>query len=148
MRGAAWPRAAGLLGRGLIQALPLVWLSILLPQAAAAQSELTVAAYPAVDEIIRAAIPTWRKLHPEVEIKLVSRQLTDHHTAMTAALSTAVYLPDVMALEIAYLGRFAQGGGLEDLSRPLQHRAVPPPLRCLRLCASDQPAWRGGGRAQ
>ena len=118
MRGAASPRAAGLLARGLIQALPLVWLSILLPQAAAAQSELTVAAFPAVDEIIRAAIPTWRKLHPEVEIKLVSRQLTDHHTAMTAALSTAVYLPDVMALEIAYLGRFAQGGGLEDLSRP------------------------------
>jgi len=37
---------------------------------------------------------------------------------MTTALSTSFYLPDVMALEVGYVGRFAQGGGLEDLSRP------------------------------
>ena len=42
----------------------------------------------------------------------------DHHTAMTTALSTSFYLPDVMALEVGYVGRFAQGGGLEDLSKP------------------------------
>jgi len=35
---------------------------------------------------------------------------------MTTALSTAVHLPDVMALEIGYLGRFAQGGGLLPLN--------------------------------
>ena len=88
-----------------------------LQQGAAAQQVLTVAAFPAVDEIVRAAIPAWNRLHPTVELKLVSRQLTDHHTAMTTALSTAAYLPDVMALEVGYLGRFAQGGGLEDLRR-------------------------------
>lgn len=86
------------------------------PGLASAQQSLTVAAYPAVDEIVRAAIPHWKKLHPKVEIKLVSRQFSDHHTAMTTALSTSVYLPDVMALEVGYLGRFAQGGGLEVLS--------------------------------
>ena len=91
---------------------------VLAAPSASAQQVLTVAAFPAVDEIIRAAIPAWNLLHPNVEIKLVSRQLTDHHTAMTTALSTAAYLPDVMALEVGYLGRFAQGGGLEDLSRP------------------------------
>jgi len=82
-----------------------------------AQQTLTVAAFPAVDEIIKAAIPAWKKLHPTVDIKVVSRQFNDHHTAMTTALSTSVYLPDVMALEVGYVGRFAQGGGLEDLSR-------------------------------
>ncbi len=82
-----------------------------------AQQTLTVAAFPAVDEIIKAAIPAWKKLHPTVEIKVISRQFNDHHTAMTTALSTSVYLPDVMALEVGYVGRFAQGGGLEDLSR-------------------------------
>nr|WP_316643650.1 extracellular solute-binding protein [uncultured Roseateles sp.] len=86
--------------------------------AAAQRQQLTVAAFPAVDEIVKAAIPAWNRLHPEVEIKLVSRALADHHTAMTTALSTSVYLPDVMAVEVGYLGRFAQGGGLEDLSRP------------------------------
>ncbi len=82
-----------------------------------AQQTLTVAAFPAVDEIIKAAIPAWKKLHPTVDIKVVSRQFNDHHTAMTTALSTSVYLPDVMALEVGYVGRFAHGGGLEDLSR-------------------------------
>ena len=85
---------------------------------AQAQQTLIVAAFPAVDEIVRSNIPAWKKLHPTVEIKVVSRQFTDHHTAMTTALSTSFYLPDVMALEVGYVGRFAQGGGLDDLSRP------------------------------
>ena len=84
---------------------------------AAAQKTLIVAAFPAVDEIVKAAIPAWKRLHPEVDIKVVSRQFNDHHTAMTTALSTSFYLPDVMALEVGYVGRFAQGGGLDDLSR-------------------------------
>ena len=88
------------------------------PGLASAQQSLTVAAYPAVDEIVRAAIPHWKKRHPAVEIKVVSRQFSDHHTAMTTALSTSVYLPDMMALEVGYLGRFAQGGGLDVLSAP------------------------------
>lgn len=76
---------------------------------------LTVAAFPLVDEIARAALPAWQRLHPDVELKILSRQYSDHHTAMTTALSTAVALPDVMALESSFVGRFAQGGGLEDL---------------------------------
>ena len=79
--------------------------------------ELTVAAFPLVDEIIKAALPMWNRRHPQVALKVVSRQYMDHHTAMTTALSTAVRLPDVMALEVSYVGRFKQGGGLEDLSR-------------------------------
>lgn len=88
------------------------------PAGALAQQVLTVAAYPAVDEIIRAAIPQWKRLHPNVEVKVVSRQFGDHHTAMTTALSTSVFLPDVMTLEVGFVGRFAQGGGLEILSAP------------------------------
>ena len=82
---------------------------------AAAQRSLTVAAFPSVDKIVEAAMPAWRVRHPLVAVKVVSRQFADHHTAMTTALSTAYYLPDVMALEVGYVGRFAQGGGLEDL---------------------------------
>ncbi len=94
--------------------LALMWLAA----ASHAQRSLTVAAYPAVDEIVKSAIPAWKRMHPTVDIKVVSRQFSDHHTAMTTALSTSVYLPDVMALEVGYVGRFAQGGGLDDLSRP------------------------------
>lgn len=93
----------------------------LTPWAARAQARpaaLTVAAFPSVDKIVAAARPAWHRLHPDVDIKVVSRQFADHHTAMTTALSTQFYLPDVMALEVGYVGRFAQGGGLEDLAQP------------------------------
>lgn len=100
-------------------------------RAAPARETLTVAAFPAVDEIVRAVLPAWQRSHPDIAIKVVSRQFADHHTAMTTALSTSFYLPDVMALEVGYVGRFAQGGGLEALSKPpydiqrFQSRFVP-----------------------
>ena len=103
------------LGRCRIWAI--VGIALLAHAGVRAQQTLTVAAFPAVDEIVRAAIPQWKRDHPGVDIKVVSRQFSDHHTAMTTALSTSFYLPDVMALEVGYVGRFAQGGGLEDLSR-------------------------------
>jgi multiple sugar transport system substrate-binding protein len=103
------PTRRTVLAAGLAAALPL---------RAAARRTLTVAAFPLVDEIVKAAIPPWQQRHPDVELKVVSRQYADHHTAMTTALSTSVYLPDVMALEASYVGRFSQGGGLDDLLQP------------------------------
>ena len=79
---------------------------------------LVVAAYPLLDVIVRDTLPRWRELHPGVEVQIVSRQYADHHTAMTTALSTSVRLPDVMALEASYVGRFAHGRGLDDLLQP------------------------------
>lgn len=82
-----------------------------------AQQALTIAAYPAADEIIWFTVPVWKRLRSNLGIKVVSRQFGDHHTAMKTALSISVYLPDVIALEVGYVGRFAQGGGLEDLPK-------------------------------
>ena len=88
------------------------------PLRASPSRTLTVAAFPAVDAIIEAAKPVWQRLHPDVELRIFSRQYVDHHTAMTTALSTSAYLPDVMALESTYVGRYALGQGLEDLTQP------------------------------
>ena len=110
--GAKGQGRRAVLAAGLAVALPLPRVH------AAARRTLTVAAFPLVDEIVKAAIPRWQRMHPDVDIKVVSRQYADHHTAMTTALSTSVYLPDVMTLEASYVGRFSHGGGLEDLSRP------------------------------
>ncbi len=79
---------------------------------------LTVAAYPLVDQIVKDAAPFWAQRHPDVALNVVMRQYDDHHTAMTTALSTGVYLPDVMALESSYVGKFSNGGGLSDLLQP------------------------------
>jgi multiple sugar transport system substrate-binding protein len=90
------------------------WLCLSAP--AGAQTVLTVAAYPAVDEIIKAALPEWQKKHPQVQVKVVGREYADHHTAMTTALAASSGLPDVMTIEYGYLGRFSQSGGLENLA--------------------------------
>ena len=57
------------------------------PQQVGAQQVLVMAPYPAVDEIVKAAIPAWKQLHPTVDIKVVSREFADRHTAMTTAHS-------------------------------------------------------------
>lgn len=98
--------------RHLLAASTLAW-----PAARASQGvQLTVTAYPNVDQIIRAVLPRWEAQHPGVTVRVVSRQYADHHTAMTTALSTSGHLPDLVALETTYMGGFALGGGLLDLS--------------------------------
>jgi len=105
------PSRRAVLGAGLAAAIaPAV-------RAGAART-LTVAAFPLVDQIVKDAIPQWSQRHPDVAIDVVMRQYDDHHTAMTTALSTSVYLPDVMALESSYVGKFSMGGGLSDLLQP------------------------------
>ncbi len=86
-------------------------------QATAEPTTLTVAAFPAVDQIIKAAIPAWKKAHPDVDIKVVAREYADHHNAMVTTLATGSAPPDVMAVEFGFLGRFAEGKSLEDLAK-------------------------------
>lgn len=93
-------------------------LSVLsLSVAMAQKTTITVAAFPAVDDIVKASLQAWQAKHPQVEVKVVGREYADHHTAMTTALATSTGLPDVMTIEYGYLGRFAQSGGLEDLDK-------------------------------
>jgi multiple sugar transport system substrate-binding protein len=98
----------------LAAAVSACWLAF----GAQAQTTLTVAAFPAVDKIVKSAIPGFKKQFPNVEIKVVGREYADHHNAMVTSLATGTGLPDVMAVELGFLGRFAEGKTLEDLSKP------------------------------
>lgn len=80
------------------------------------KTTIVVAAFPALDQIVKDSLPAWNRENPDVEIKVVSREYADHHTAMTTALAASSGLPDIMAIEYGYLGRFASSGALEDLS--------------------------------
>ena len=86
--------------------------------ARAENTTLTVAAFPAVDQIVKAAIPGWKKLHPDVDIKVVGREYADHHNAMVTTLATGGTPPDVMAVEFGFVARFAEAGALDDLAKP------------------------------
>lgn len=96
---------------GVVFALGLAGAAVAAPKV-----ELTVAAFPAVDDIVKLAAKEWQRQNPNVEVKVVGRAYADHHTAMTTALATSSHLPDIIAIEYGYLGRFAQSGGLEDLN--------------------------------
>jgi len=79
---------------------------------------LSVAAFPDLDRSVKIAIESWARLHPEVRIKLTTRAYADHHTAMTTAVATGANLPDLMAVDMDYLGKFAQAAGLDNLAAP------------------------------
>jgi multiple sugar transport system substrate-binding protein len=85
---------------------------------ARAETVLTVAAFSSLDESTKAGAPIYEKKHPGIKIKLVSLAYGDHHNAMITALASGTNLPDVMGVEIGYIGRFAESNGLEDLGAP------------------------------
>ena len=87
-------------------------------RAATERQPLTVAAFPLVDVIAKDLLKTGGQNQPGLRTQVISRQYDDHHTAMTTALSTSGHLPDLIALETSYLGRFSLGSGLENLSAP------------------------------
>jgi multiple sugar transport system substrate-binding protein len=88
-----------------------------LAQQPVVQKKLVVASYPSFDDAVRAAIPLYKQLRPDVTIELVSLSYDDHHNALVSALATSVSLPDVIGIEVAYLGKFVGSAGLEDLAQ-------------------------------
>jgi len=118
---------------------------LLVSTALSAQAQttvLTVASFKDLDRSVMAAIPLYKKARPDVEIKLVSLGFGDHHNAMTTALATGANLPDVMGIEIGYVAKMAEGGGVEDLSKaPYDAGALRPKFFKF---ASGQATSRGG----
>lgn len=109
--------------------LPLACLAARPAFAATGRATLSVAAFPDLDRSAKIAIESWAASHPQVEVRLTTRAFDDHHTAMTTAIATGANLPDVMAIDMDYLGKFTQAGGLEDLDAPpYDARAVAPLL--------------------
>lgn len=86
--------------------------------AGAGATELVVASYPSFDQDVLTAIPLYKKVQPDIKIKLVSLSYEDHHNALVSALATGVGLPDVLGIEVDYLGKFVGSAGLEDLAKP------------------------------
>ncbi len=79
--------------------------------------KISIAAFPSLDEAVKIAMPALKKKFPNYEIELVALQYGDHHQALTTALATGQGLHDIEAVEIGFVGKFAEGGGLEDLNK-------------------------------
>ncbi len=79
--------------------------------------KISIAAFPSLDEAVKIAMPALKAKFPNYDIELVALQYGDHHQALTTALATGQGLHDIEAVEIGFVGKFAEGGGLEDLNK-------------------------------
>ncbi|PZP28727.1 MAG: sugar ABC transporter substrate-binding protein [Roseateles depolymerans] len=112
MSNATSPPVIGLCRRSLLLApLALAGAAHALPAA----QPLTLASFPDLDRAAKAEQAAWDRAHPGTPLRIVSRNYADHHNAMSAVLATGSGQPDVMALDLRFIGKFAAGGGLEDL---------------------------------
>ncbi len=97
----------------------------------AARQTLVVAVYTPLDDAMRAVLPRWKQLHPDVELRVLTRAFEEHHSVTLSALNVASHVPDLMVIEVSRLGQFASTGKLESLGQPpyfserLQARFVP-----------------------
>ncbi|MEZ8647253.1 ABC transporter substrate-binding protein [Vibrio cyclitrophicus] len=106
-----------------INFLSLSIATLLASNAYAAPTEITVASFPNFNQVAEVAIPKFEAKYPNIKVNLVTLAYGDHHNAMTTALATGANLPDVMGIEYAYIGRFVESGGLEDLNAPQYNAA-------------------------
>ena len=113
--------------RFLAQAAVCAVVAMAAPLSWAQKTTLTVATFPDLDRASKAAVDSFQQQYPKVELKIVSLQYADHHTAMTTALATGSGLPDVMAVDFRFIGKFSESGGLEDLNgAPYNAQALRP----------------------
>lgn len=124
----------------------LAALILMAPMLASAQAQapsrpaavrLTVASYPDLDRSLKLALPVFARLHPEVEVNVLSLGHKDHHTAMITALAAGAALPDLIALDMDFMGKFVESAGLEDLSKPPYNAGV-------HQAALARYAWQAG----
>ncbi|GGS23363.1 ABC transporter substrate-binding protein [Deinococcus knuensis] len=92
-------------------------LTAALGSASAQKTTITVGVFPDLDSVVKAALPGFNKLYPNITVKINSLAYADHHTALTTALSTGKGASDVVAVDFGYVARFAEGNGLVDISK-------------------------------
>ncbi|MBU4227089.1 sugar ABC transporter substrate-binding protein [bacterium] len=83
----------------------------------AGKTTIMVSVYPDLDSVIKAILPAFNALNPDIEVVLDVAGYGDHHTKLLTQLAAGKGVPDVTALEIGYISQFAAKGGLVDISQ-------------------------------
>lgn len=97
--------------------LTLALTTAVLGMAAAQTKTITIGVFPDLDSVVKAALPGFYKTHPGITVKINSLAYADHHNALTTALATGKGANDVEAIDFGYVAKFAEGGGLVDISK-------------------------------
>lgn len=95
----------------------LLVLSVLatVPLSAANKEKIVVGGWPSADKAFEAILPAFNKLYPDIEVQIVMNQTGDHHNMLATAIAAGTGAPDVAMLEQAWVGRYKDSGGFENL---------------------------------
>ena len=84
----------------------------------AEKTTITVSVYPDLDSVIKAMLPTFNALNPDIEVVLDVAGFDDHHLRLLTQLAAGKGVPDVASVAENYMSRFTVKGALVDLSQP------------------------------
>lgn len=77
--------------------------------------KLVVGGWPSGDDAFNAIIPLFKEKYPNVEIELNFQQGSDYNQMLTTALAAGTGAPDVAMMEQAWVGRYKDSSGFENL---------------------------------
>lgn len=77
--------------------------------------KLVIGGWPAGDDAFEAIIPLFQEKHPNVEIELAFQQGSDYNQMLTTALAAGTGAPDIAMMEQAWVGRYKDSSGFENL---------------------------------
>lgn len=90
-------------------------LLILSIAASAEKVRLVVGGWPAGDKAFQAILPEFNKAYPDIEVALAFQQNSDYHQQLATAIAAGSGAPDVAMIEQAWIGRYKDSSGLENL---------------------------------
>ncbi|MFY9295904.1 MAG: sugar ABC transporter substrate-binding protein [Caldicoprobacterales bacterium] len=79
------------------------------------KAKIVVGGWPAGDEAFKAILPGFNEEYPNIEVELNFMQTADHHQQLSTAIAAGSGAPDVAMLEQAWVGRYKDAGGFENL---------------------------------
>lgn len=77
--------------------------------------KIVIGGWPAGDDAFKAIIPAFNEIHPNVEIELAFQQGSDYNQMLTTALAAGTGAPDIAMMEQAWVGRYKESTGFENL---------------------------------
>lgn len=77
---------------------------------------IIVGGWPAGDAAIKAILPAFNEDYPNIRVELEFKQNEDHHQQLSTAIAAGTGAPDVAMLEQAWIGRYKDAGGFENLA--------------------------------
>ncbi|WP_369600092.1 extracellular solute-binding protein [Hahella sp. SMD15-11] len=82
-----------------------------------AETKIRFDGFPDFDSSLKKILPEFRKAHPDIEVDYLMNNWGDHHNKLTTNLATGSGAGDVVVVDVAKIGAFAQSGGLVNLSK-------------------------------